>query len=140
MSETENNYVGDRNCPWARQKASMSPTEKLSTPRINEIVRMFDIRISYLGNYFSAGSNFDLYAHPIIIYRISIFEILLWEIIFGGVRISNYSCAKELFRGFEFRIISACHIFSQVSEFRIIFRWNYDRTFSLFQEIGLPSL
>ena len=56
----------------------------------------------------------------------------------------------ELLRGFEFRItdqlrnylggsnfeLMARAIFiSQVFEFRIIFCWNYDQTFSLFQEV-----
>ena len=57
--------------------------------------------------------------------------------IIWGVRISNYGYSGELFGGSNFDSL-ACIIFIWlVSEFRITFQKNYDRTFLLFQGVSL---
>ena len=55
----------------------------------------------------------------------------------SGVRISNYEYFGELFGGSNFELLACIIFISPVSEFRITFQKNCDRTFLLFQGVDL---
>ena len=55
--------------------------------------------------------------------------------IISGVRISNYEYCGKSFVGSNFRVLVCIIFISPVSEFRITFQKNYERTFLLFQGV-----